>query len=235
MLSETSLRRLTGLAALIAVPLYVLAFVLQGNPPSDHTDGSQVLAYATDHRGGILAAVYLAGLVLALALCVQAGLAQILRRAEGGDDLLAGLGLIGGVAWVSVVLAGLGFALALAYRAPAGDPPLARSLLDLALLSFTLSGFPTALNVGAFSFLMLRTRLFPRWVAWLGFLTGGAHLVAGASFAHDGLFTPLVMANLIAPALYIFWVVATGIVLLHTAAGAATRRTPRIGTTPAQG
>ncbi len=226
-MTEQQLRRLTGLAALAAVPLYVVAVLLEGNPPADSAAGEQVLAYASGQRTAILVAVFLTGVALTLALAVQVGLARILRHAEGEGGLLAPLGLIGGVAWVVVALAGLGFMLALVYRVPAGDPRLARTLLDLSLLSFTLSAFPTVLNVGAFSLLMLRSPLFPRWVAWLGFLAAGVHLVAGASFAQDGLFSPSLMANLIAPALYTLWALATGIVLLRRGADPAAVATGR--------
>jgi hypothetical protein len=234
-MNERSLCRFTGLAVLLAAPLYVAAFLLQGSPPSDRAGGEQVLAYAGDHRTAILAAISLTGLVLALALCVQIGLARILHRAESDGGLLASLGLVGGVGWIVVVLAGLVCTLALAYRPPVGDPQLARSLLDMSVLSFALSAYPTVVNVGAFSLLMLRSPLFPRWVAWLGFLTGAAHLLAGAAFAHDGLFAPSLMANLIAPALYTLWGLATGIVLLRRGTeptDVVARTTQPVGTLP---
>jgi hypothetical protein len=91
------------------------------------------------------------------------------------------------------------------------------------------------LNVVAFSLLMLRAPLVPRWVAGLGFLAGLAHLVAAGSFAHGGLFAPEIMANLIAPALYVLWVLATGMALVWRSAAATAftpRRTPPLATRP---
>ncbi|HLZ69948.1 MAG TPA: DUF4386 family protein [Dehalococcoidia bacterium] len=223
-MNERLVARLTGLAALIAVPLYVIAMLLQGNPPGGTAGGAQVIAYATAHHDALLIAIYLTGLALALALCVSVGLAALLRGDGEGTGVIAVVGLVGGVGWVATVLVGLLFPLGLVYRTPGGDPAVARLLLDLSALSFTLSGFPTAVNVGAFSLLMLRSRLFPNWLAWLGLLTGAAHLVAGAAFAHDGLFAPEVAAGQIAPALYILWGLCIGMVLLRRAGSIAPAR-----------
>lgn len=220
-MNERLVARLTGLAALIAVALYLIAALLQGSPPGGTASGEQVITYASAHHDALLIAIYLTGLAMALVLCVSVGLAALLRDAGKGGDALAAVGLVGGVGWVAVLLAGLGFALGLVYRVPRGDPVLARLLLDLSSLSFTLSAFPTAVNVGAFSLLMLRSRLFPNWLAWFGLLTGAVHLVAGAAFAHDGLLAPQVTAGLIAPALYILWGLCAGIVLLRRAGSLA--------------
>ena len=84
----------------------------------------------------------------------------------------------------------------------------------MALLGATLSAFPTAVSVGAFSAVILRTGAVARWVGWLGILVVVAHLAAAGAFAQEGFFSPSVVSVFVAPPLYYLWMLSLSLVLL---------------------
>jgi hypothetical protein len=114
----------------------------------------------------------------------------------------------------AIVLGGLVFVLELGYRSASLDPATAKLLSDLALLAATLSAFPTAVSVGAFSMLILRTGALARWIGWLGFIVVAAHLVAAGAFAQDGFFSPSVVSVFVAPPLFFIWILITSFAVL---------------------
>lgn len=84
----------------------------------------------------------------------------------------------------------------------------------MAVLGATLSAFPTAVSVGAFSVLILRTGALARWVGWFGFIVVAAHLVAAGAFDQDGFFSPSVVSVFVAPPLYFTWVLFASLAVL---------------------
>src|SRR5262249_28228240 len=141
-----------------------------------------------------------------------------LRRVPQGSEVLAMLGLGAGYLIWAIVLAGFAPVLVLGYRSGALDLASAKSLGDLALLGTTLSAFPTAVSVGAFSVLIVRTGAGARWIGWFGILVAAAHLAAAGAFAPSGFFSPSVVSVFVAPPLYFAWMLVTSVMLLlrHT-------------------
>ena len=120
------------------------------------------------------------------------GLRALFRGAGERTEALATLGLVGGIVWVTLGFGILLFALARAFR-PVHDPALARALADLGALVENLSGFPTAVNMGAFGAALLLTRLLPRWVAWFAVVIALVHLVSAAAYAQSGMLSPSIL------------------------------------------
>jgi Domain of unknown function (DUF4386) len=102
----------------------------------------------------------------------------------------------------------------MAFREGSGDPQTYRTLMDVYALMLVMSGVPTAVSLIAISLAVLRTRLFPSWLAWYGFAVAAVHLVSAGSFARDGFFTPTIVAGTIAPVLFEVWVLAISVLLL---------------------
>ncbi|MGH2501627.1 MAG: hypothetical protein ACRDID_03825, partial [Ktedonobacterales bacterium] len=184
-------------------------------------------AYAASHSPQLLGEVYVWGAVAAATMAFLAGLWRLLRRAAPGFETLATLALGSGMVIWAVALAGLAPVLELGYRASALDAATAGSLGDMALLGATLSAFPTAVSVGAFSLVILRSGVAPRWVGWLGILVAAAHLASAGAFAHDGFFSPSVVSVFVAPPLYYLWMLALSLALLLAKA-----RVARVGAAP---
>lgn len=214
-MSILQVRRFTAIAGIIGFALYAVSAALISDLPSINDSASVWSAYTASHGPQLLGEVYVWGAGVAAVVCFLTGLWSALRHEERASETLATLGLGSGYMIWAVTLAGFAPLLALGYRAGALDSATAKSLSDLALLGVTLSAFPTAVSVSAFSALILRTGAIARWVGWFGFLVVVAHLAAAGAFAHDGFFSPSVVSVFVAPPLYFIWTLVVSVALLR--------------------
>ena len=220
-MSDDQARRFAGGAGLVGVVLYVVTALLIVDFPGIGTSAPELASYVAGHKAQLLWEVFLWGGVVAATLSFLAGFWLLLRRAGDGVEMLATLGLIGGVVVYAIVLGGFGPLLTLGYRAGSLAPAEIKALVDQTLLGTTLSGFPTLVSLVAFSLAVLRTRLLPGWVAWLGIVVGLVHIVAAGSLAQDGLFSPSGVPIYVAPVLYYVWMLVVSAYLLRGPRAAA--------------
>ncbi|WIG60709.1 MAG: hypothetical protein OJF49_003457 [Ktedonobacterales bacterium] len=212
---ETQIRRFTATAGIISVVLYVVSAALISDLPSINDSAGTWSSYTASHGPQFLAEVYIWGATTAAVICFLTGLWSALRHAGRASDLLATLGLGAGLMIWAIVLAGFAPLLVLGYRAGSLDSASVKSLADLTLLGATLSAFPTAVSVGAFSVLILRTHALARWTGWFGFLVVVAHLAAAGAFAQDGFFSPSMVSVFVAPPLYFLWTLIISVAVLR--------------------
>src|SRR6185312_3142098 len=152
------LRRFTTLAGIASVILYALGDALIADLPSINAPARVFATYAAGHQAQFLGFVYVWGATVALNIIFLTGLWRILRhKPVRAAEVLATLALGAGDRVWAIVLGGRIFVLELGYRSVSLDPATAKLLSDMALLGATLSAFPTAVSVGAFSLLLLRT------------------------------------------------------------------------------
>lgn len=213
-MTDAAVRRFTATAGIAGVLLYAVSAYLIFDLPSIGDPARIWSAYAASHAPQLLGEVYVWGGVAAATMCFLAGLWSVLRRVASDSEPLVTLGLGAGFLIWAIVLAGLAPLLELGYRSGALDPASAKSLGELALLGATLSAFPTAVSVGAFSVVILRTGAIARWVGWFGILVVAAHLAAAGAFAQAGFFSPSVVSVFVAPPLYYLWMLLLSIALL---------------------
>lgn len=214
---DSHVSRFTAIAGVIGVALYAVSAALIFDLPDINASASVWSSYVAGHGPQLLGEVYAWGAVTAAVACFLAGLWSVLRHAARASEMLATLGLGAGFMIWAIALAGFAPALVLGYRAGALDSATVKSLSDLLLLGATLSAFPTAVSVGAFSTLILRTGAIARWVGWFGFLVVLAHLAAAGAFAQDGFFSPSVVSVFVAPPLYFLWALFISVALLRRA------------------
>jgi hypothetical protein len=99
-----------------------------------------------------------------------------LRKAEGGTGAVSSLAFGAGVTFTAVWMVSAVTAASVAYAralrdAPVSDPDLVRVLPPMARLLLLLwAGFAGLLLLLAASVVILETGVFPRWLAWLGFV-----------------------------------------------------------------
>lgn len=225
-MTDTAVRRFTAIAGIASVLLYAVSAFLIFDLPSIGDPARVWSDYAASHGPQLLGEVYVWGGVTVATTCFLTGLWSALRRVARNSEPLTTLGLGAGYLIWAIVLAGLAPVLELGYRSGALTPESAKSLGDMALLGATLSAFPTAISVGAFSAVILRTGAVARWLGWLGVLVVAAHLAAAGAFAQDGFFSPSVVSVFVAPPLYYLWMLLLSIALLlrrRTAPAAAER------------
>ena len=146
-------------------------------------------------------------------LCFLAFLIQLRSRllaAEGGDGAMTSLVMASGVVFVAMLLVAavargvIGFAI----KSPASDeslpgPDTLRYIPQIGTTALGVCGLlAAAVAIAATSWLVVRTAVFPRWLAWIG--AAAALLIVAANAALSGV--------LAIPAVLV-WALATSMVM----------------------
>lgn len=173
---------LAGIAAGILFTASVISVV---GPTAGDTPG-EMAAKLADGRTWTLLAFFGAGLWAMLGLWFLSAFHTWLRTTVPGDgDELSTAVLMAGVLAIGLALVGLSLFYGATYSlAGQGGSQALRGLVDAASAVMMLMKFPAALLVATVSVAALKSSLFPRWFASLGFFSVFA-LIASAV----GLFT----------------------------------------------
>ncbi|MFE6859020.1 hypothetical protein [Nocardia sp. NPDC057668] len=206
------LRRLTGAAALLGagltfvqLPLY---FVYAGPPPDWN-----ILTRALFGLAGMMAL-----------LVFFTGLGQLVKRALPELDWLGALITNAGLLWLAMVLVATGLEVGATIQSPDPiDPTITVS--GTYILYGTVSRFLETLLFAATAYAITRTALLPRWTARTAYLLAAINLAFTPSlffgntpanfYAANGWGTTATMGGLT-----MTWLVAAGIALVRTPAGA---------------
>ena len=212
-MDERALSRFTAASGIATAGLTLVALGVFGalSPPTGSDSPVEVAKFFANHQMAVYVAAYIAALSIGTNLMFYVGLRDVLRRRAPGSETLATTGLVGGIAFISILFVAFAILLQLAYRKGAGDPGLQQSLFDVQAL---ITSVPTAVSVIAISVVVLRERVFAPWVGWYGFAVAAIHLISVGSLAHEGFFTPGVVAGLVAPLMFEVWLVAVSVELL---------------------
>ena len=232
-------RRLIGnRLALAGVAMYFLewvgiaAFNLGNVPAGQGTSPAEILTQYAQHGPGIQLLAGWLSLVLLGRILFVAGIRDSLRR-SGADTLLADFAVLAMA--VSVVLEVTAYAIAAGgtYAAASGADQWAIVGIDGAanFVNLVLAA-PIGVSVLAASIAMVRSRLFPAWLSWVGVAAGLVTcvygVIVGPAFAAGGtcqgaLCTTSSVLPGIAQAISVtlvaawIWMIATGVVLFRAA------------------
>jgi hypothetical protein len=171
-----ALLRWAPIAGIVFVVLMLVGSRLVGDVPAPDATQQQIAAYLSDsanHTRNIVGAyLWVFGALVFLVFLVR--LRNDLRRAEGGTGVLSGLAFGAGVAfsavWMVSAVTFVAVANSIALRhahVTSTDlvrvlPPMGRLLL---LLGGGFSGLVVLLATAA---VIMKTDVYPRWLAWLG-------------------------------------------------------------------
>jgi hypothetical protein len=175
-LTSSRFERWAPIAGIAFVVLMVVGSMLIGDVPAPDASAQEIATYLADsgnHTRNIIGAyLWVIGALAFVWFLVR--LRNDLRRAEGGTGSLSSLTFAAGVAFAAVwmvsavVFAAVPFAIELR-DAPISDHDLVTLLPATGRLLLLLgAGFAGLLVVLATSLAILRTGVFPRWLAWLG-------------------------------------------------------------------
>jgi hypothetical protein len=193
--------------------------------PGTNAAAAEITAYVVEHRTALLAGVVLDTVGVALWGVFGTGVWLRLRRATGGETLLSACFALGLVAFVTLLLAGFAFFLVLTYRAQHISDP--RLLYDISFGLLAISGLPTAVALGSYAALTVRTGHLPRWTAMLAAVSATAHVLLLASFlVKDGFFSLEGQAITVIPATLFIWILGTGVAMLRVRPGAGSSTRP---------
>ncbi len=232
-------RRLVGnRLALAGVAMYFLewvgiaAFNLGNVPAGQGTSPAEILAQYTQHGPGIQLLAGWLSLVLLGRILFVAGIRDSLRR-SGADTLLADFAVLAMA--VSVVLEVTAYAIASGgtFAAASGaDQSTIVGIDGVANFVNLVLAAPIGVSVLAASIAMVRSRLFPAWLSWVGVAAGLVAcvygVIVGPAFAAGGTCQSAVcttgsvlpgIAQAISVTLVAAWIwmIATGVVLFRAA------------------
>ena len=183
---SNQLERWAPLGGIIFVVLMVIGTGLLGDHPDPDAPDQEIADYLGDsgnHTRNIIGAYVwvLAGVGF---LWFLTQLRSVLRSAEGGAGTLSNLGFGAGIIFTALLMASAAAISAVAgaveFRdAPDIDPDFVRILPQLGYGIFLFGGgFTAIVLVLTTSIVTLQTGVFPRWLAWLGFVAAFALLFA---------------------------------------------------------
>jgi uncharacterized protein DUF4386 len=177
-----------GFAGLAFVVLALLGRFLPGNPPTVDDSQSTITSWLADNRTSILTAslcwAAAAGLVIWFASAFAEAMRERYERTDVHLALLAGSVLVGGAIFVNAALTA-----ATAFGISGRDAGLTMMMYQVTAVMTTMIGFAATLPLAAAGFGVLRTRLMPNWLGYLGLLAAVVTFIgAFGVFADSGAF-----------------------------------------------
>ncbi|MDN3359872.1 hypothetical protein [Actinomadura sp. DC4] len=181
-----------GLAGIGAVVLAIVARIVMGGAPRSTDTMGVIASYLNDNRGRILLAVILYSIAIALFLWFGATLATAFRRADDTSDapsvVLAGFTLVSALAFIAISMFG---AATYALTVHAGLLILAAVPYSTSTVMATIAGIAMALPLAAVALAIMRTHVFPMWMAYFAGIVALVSLVSAFTvWATKGAWAP---------------------------------------------
>lgn len=203
--------RLALASGIVFVALLVAAAFLFPAPPGETGSPAHNPDWLAGHRTGALAQVYVRGLAAVVQLIFIGALVTVIRRTQGHLGTLALLTFGGGITHTLVMLVANTATATAAVAAGQGvDAGAIRVLGTFADTGLTLEALAEALLFGAVGLVVLRTRVAPRWVGWLGLVGVPLYLVDAAAFPGS----PVEFVGFLALLFELGWFLAASLALL---------------------
>ena len=215
-MTNRSLERIAAGAGIIGVLLAITYVLMPPHDPSYPYTGQAISALA-NHREAYLFKNLLGTLSFFFFLFFLGSLYNTLRRAEGGSGWLSILALGGGLLFAAVHSVESIVSYALGWHvAQAGNIEVVTALEDIGSLVAYYYAVPLAVMLVATSIVVYRTRVLPRWLAWVGFATGTVWLVGavGVLDPQHGPLTAIGFGGGLA-LFFLVWAPATSIALMR--------------------
>lgn len=207
-------RKLVGLFGIASVFLSLLIAMIPP-PPALGAAAGTVVAYYKANQMQVLVLNYMGLVGLLPSFVLMAYTAATVKKAEAD----------GGWLWILVLMTGLfcnagGFGLLVmiqgtAYFASHAAPEIVSVVADLGQLWFGLFFVAAAGYLLAFTWAVLKTRVWPSWIAYLALLSGVVVLVASlGAVATSSVLVADGIATLIAFGSFLIWLLAFSILIL---------------------
>jgi hypothetical protein len=214
--------KLAGRAGLLSTALGVAGVIVDEMwmfPGTGATAG-EIASFVDTHRSGLLIALVLSTITVALWLVFGVGVWLWMRATARDESFLATCFLAGLVSFVTLLFAGFTSCLVLIYRAPAASDP--RLLYDLAFGLLAMSGVPTALALCAYAVQTFRENRLAGWTAWVALAAALANLMLLASLIIRSGFFSLEGGVIIAlPGTLFVWIIGMSVTMIRADRSAA--------------
>jgi hypothetical protein len=229
-MNERQGEQLGAATGIVFVVLVVVSVLATPAPPDLDEQPIKVALWFTAHQDGIRAATFIGMLAAPFFLWFLGSLRGFLRIAEGGTGRLASITFAGGV--VTAALATVGSTcLTVGALRPTNSPLILQTLADINFYVLAVGAFALAVYLAAGSLVILRRRVLPPWLGWVGLVSALLQLVTsfaifgsttGATNPKDGLFP---LAGFVG---FLFWTLAASILIASRTTPAVTARSAEI-------
>jgi len=171
--------------------LLVLAYVVPGllgfavfagfwPPPGPDLTAQEISDYFVDHRTGLIIGMVLMAFCGPWYVTWSAAISRVIGRIEGPMGILANVQFLGGVLTGLVTFTPATIWITAAIRAESHSPETIQTLYDFGWMFFDTTFVCSALQAIAIGVAVLIDRrptpLFPRWFAWMSFLTAACYV-----------------------------------------------------------
>jgi len=179
-----------GFAGLAFLVLAFAGSLLPGSPPKVTATESEITSYISDGETQLLVSALLWAASAGLVIWFSAAFAEAIRERDERSDvhmaLLAGSVLVGGAVFVSAA----GTA-AMAYGIGDRSSELTVTLFQGLMVLNAMVGFAAALPLSAAGIGVLRTKMLPDWLGYLGLAAAAVSVIGAFSiFASSGDYVP---------------------------------------------
>ena len=174
-----------GLGGILFVVLVLVSAFMPGSPPKTSDSAAKIAKFVTDHGDAIRWASFVGALAGIALFWFLGSVWRVLRRAEGGSPRLAVMAVLG--AAFATTMAAVGgivlSAVGIVGVNDAGGKTGTRFFYIMATNIGAGTVVGIAVFVGAFSAVILRTGVFPKFLGWIGALIALVAVLASASTA----------------------------------------------------
>jgi hypothetical protein len=200
-------------AGIVFIVLALVSTFIAGEPPGLNDSAREVADYFDDNDAAIRWGQFIGSLAVIPLLWWLGSLWSTLRRAEGGAPRLTVTAGLGAVVAATSVLASSAVLSTAALRQDSLGPDGLRFFYTFSALLLAVAAFGAATLVLASSVVVLRSQVFPAWVAWLGLVSGAVWVASGLVLVstRDAVF----FLGLIAFILWAVWVIAVSVLMLR--------------------
>jgi hypothetical protein len=211
-MDDRNWERWGALGGILFVVLVAITAVLPGYPPKTGDSAAKIASFIGDNGNKIRWAATTGGLAVIALFWWLGSVWRLMRRGEGGSPRLAVTAFAGAI--FAAVMATIG-AVSLAVIPVIGTHTFARSQIRyFYIMSSNLAVatmFGAAVFVGAFSLLIIRRRVLPAVMGWLGLIVAVLGILGGpvVSSTRDAFFY-LAFAGFVA---FLAWVVIVSILM----------------------
>lgn len=231
---QISYNRIALIGAIGTLLLFPMTMIIgwQQSPPAGSPDQEFAQYFAANQANVVTMALIVASHSLTR-LTFAGGLCGVLRQAERGGATLTGLALAFVAVEVALEIAAFTLLATGGRLAETGaDPGILAAIGSSAQDLMLIHGVPLALFALLASVVMLRTRVLPVWLGWLGLAAGGLLTVTSLNFVlRADVLNALTSVGVFL--LFTPWMVACGVILFRRARGQTLRPAPPVEPPPA--
>lgn len=189
--------QLAAATGIVFVVLQLTTLTVLGDVPALGDPPPEIRDYLLNDGGSVLLATTLGALSAFFFIWFLGSVRGVLRRAEGAQGRLSAVAFGAGLVTITLAVTASLPTVALAWgdTAALADRGLLQAVWNLNTLAFVPIGSTAAVFSLAVAVVILRTRVLPEWVAWIGVLSTIAGVISVFYIVADDPDSPLGIVN----------------------------------------